>query len=101
MKISPGTYQFDHIDFDKSKHAAGKTQFFNDFKKTKLTFKAGRIYFVGNLKLSKKGPGRYGIEVVRDPALLIEACREFPDIFRKFPVTSLYGSKLMAFNCDE
>jgi hypothetical protein len=97
VAIKPGKYKLHHIDFGKSKVLGTETQIFE--KPMTFKFKPGNIYLVGDIQLKKKKSKRYKIELNQDPDLVIKACAISPDIFERYPVNNMTGSKKTRFSC--
>lgn len=99
VTIKPGKYKLDHVDFNKSKHFGEGTRFFS--KPMKFNFEAETIYFIGELELKLNKRKRYKVNIKRDPALLLEACKASPELFEKYVVTGAAGITKHKLSCIE
>jgi len=97
VAIKPGKYRLHHIDFGRVELLELGSQTFDTPMKFK--FKPGNIYFIGDIQFKNKEFQRDDIELNQDPDLVIKACAISPNIFERYPVNNMSGSKKTRFSC--
>ena len=98
VKIKPGKYRIFHIDFNESVHLGKGSQSFKD--PPVFDFKSGGIYFIGDIRLSKKTIWRNELEIIQDSSHIIAACKSSPEVFEKYPLTTTKGVKKVKIMCN-
>jgi hypothetical protein len=96
VKIKPGHYRLAHIDFSDLENSGRGTEF---LKESIFKLKKGRVYFVGNLKLSNRSGGRFKIALEQEMSLLREACEALPEQVKLFPFANPNNGKATSVSC--
>ena len=98
VSIAPGTYTVRHVDFANAPHNGLGVQSTRD--PIKVTLKSGKIYFIGELRVSKRVLRKYKMTLNQDLALIHQACESSPEIFKRYPLTNVINQKEVNFDCS-
>lgn len=99
IRIASGTYTVNHVDFANAPHNGDGKQSANDPIKVKL--KRGKIYFIGELQVNKKGGRKYKMSLNQDVSLVHQACVSAPELFRKYPLTNPINQEEVKYVCSD
>ncbi len=94
-KFPAGTYAIDHVDFDDKIDSESQKRYARDTQL--LTFKEGKINFVGSLVFKKAGWSKFTVATGDNDELLKKACEQMPDVFESLPVV-LVGTETEFFH---
>jgi hypothetical protein len=97
IKIKPGAYRLDHIDFSKK----GNSRYSITLKRPDiLEFRKGKVYIIGNLELRERSPGKFKMEIRAQMELVKKACNSIPKSVIDFPFANAINGKELALSCN-